>query len=143
MPALDSSQRIDALKLVPLFSPLHQDDLDDIAKRAEEVEIPKGAILAQEGREGRECFLILEGTAVVRRQLREVARIGAGDVFGEMSLIDGQPQSMTVQMLEPSVVLVIKRADFIELVHDTPGFAEKLLVGLSIRLREANERLLG
>jgi CRP-like cAMP-binding protein len=64
-------------------------------------------------------------------------RIGPGDYFGEISLIDGLPRSATVQVGSdgPMRTLAIFRTDFNELLEDDPTFARALLITLCTRLR--------
>jgi len=140
---MNRTETIEALRSVGLFETLSHKDLNEVAKRAEEVAVPAGTMLAQEGRPGEQAFVIIEGSAAVRRNYRKVATLGPGEVFGEMSLIEGVPQSLTVQTLEDSRLLMINRADFHHLVQNVPGFASKLLVSLSRRLREATRKLVG
>ena len=140
---MNREETIAVLQHVALFETLSKKDLNEVARRTEEVEVPAGTVLAREGRKGEQAFLIVEGAASVRRNYREVAKLSHGDVFGEMSLIEGVPQSLTVQTVEDSRLLMISRSDFRYLLENLPGFAIKLLVSMSRRLRRATDQLLG
>ena len=140
---MNRQETIAVLQHVALFETLSKKDLNEVARRTEEVEVPAGTVLAREGLVGEQAFLIVEGAASVRRNYRQVARLSHGDVFGEMSLIEGVPQSLTVQTVEDSRLLMISRADFRYLLENLPGFAIKLLVSMSRRLRRATDQLLG
>jgi CRP/FNR family cyclic AMP-dependent transcriptional regulator len=136
------SDRIDLLKTVPLFSGLSLKQLNEVARHLEEVPVPRGIMLAREGQPGNEFFVVLEGKAAVRRRGRRIATLGAGDFFGEMSLLDGAPRSATVAAETDGVVLVMQRREFGALLDRVPGLLKKIAVGLSQRLREADERIL-
>lgn len=137
------SDRVDVLKTVPLFSGLSLKQLNELARNVEEVPVPRGTMLAREGQAGSEFFVVLEGKAAVRRRGRRIATLGEGDYFGEMSILDGAPRSATVAAETDGVVLVIRRREFSALLDSVPGLLKKIAVGLSQRLREADERILG
>jgi CRP/FNR family cyclic AMP-dependent transcriptional regulator len=136
------SDRIDVLKSVPLFRGLNLKQLNEVARHLEEVPVPRGTMLAREGQPGNQFFVVLEGKAAVRRRGRRIATLGGGDFFGEMSLLDGAPRSATVSAETDGVVLVMQRREFGALLDRVPGLLRKIAVGLSQRLREADERIL-
>lgn len=135
------SQKVDVLKGVPLFGALSRRQLDAVAREADELQVGAGRVLAREGTLGREFLLILEGTARVERGRKVIARLGRGDVIGEMSIIDGKPRSATVIAESPSSVLVVERRCFVGLLDTVPGLQRKLLESLCERLRAADEAL--
>src|SRR4029450_11329702 len=77
---------VDALRRVPLFVGLADDDLAAIAEAANEVEVPPGQLLVQPGQAGSGMFFICEGTAVVETR-REHVELGPGQFFGELALM--------------------------------------------------------
>src|SRR5581483_270686 len=79
-----------------LFSSLSRKALASVGKRADEVTVPAGKVLTAEGKPGHEFFLILDGQAVVSRGGRDIAHLGSGQYFGELSLLDRGPRSATV-----------------------------------------------
>ncbi len=135
------SEKVDVLKKVPLFNDLSQRHLGRIATLASERQKDAGITLARQGAPGLEFFLILEGIARVERDGRLLARLGTGDCFGEMSLIDFGLRSATVTAETPIVLMVIHTRSFQRLLYDVPALQRKLLVTLSERLREANAAL--
>lgn len=135
------SDKADVLKKVPLFSGLSRRDLDHVARQADEVKEKAGTVLTKQGGLGQEFLLILEGGARVERDGKVIARLGPGDVFGEMSLIDGLPRSATVIAESPTVLLVIQSRSFRSLLDTVPGLQRKLLITLCARLRAADARL--
>lgn len=135
------SDKVDVLKKVPLLSDLSQRHLGLIATLASKVERDAGKILARQGTPGLEFLLILEGNARVERDGKLLARLAAGDCFGEMSLIDYKLRSATVLAETPVVLLVIHTRSFHRLLDTVPGLQKKLLVTLCERLREADAAL--
>ena len=135
------SDKADVLKKVPLFSGLSRRHLDLVAREADEVKEEAGTVLTKQGGLGLEFLLILDGGARVERDGKVIARLGPGDVFGEMSLIDGLPRSATVIAESPTVLLVIQARSFRSLLDTVPGLQRKLLITLCARLRAADARL--
>ena len=135
------SDKADVLKKVPLFGGLNRRYLHLIAREADEVKVEAGAVLTKQGGLGLEFLLILEGAARVERDGKVIARLGPGDFFGEMSLIDGLPRSAAVIAESPSVLLVIHSRAFRSLLDAVPGLQKRLLITLCERLRAADTRL--
>jgi CRP-like cAMP-binding protein len=98
-------------------------------------------VLANQDEPGDAFYLLVSGTAVVRRNGRKLREMGPGDFFGEVALLDGGPRSATVQTLGPATLFVIHPKDFASLLV-VPSIARKLLVGLAGRLRTADKRML-
>jgi CRP-like cAMP-binding protein len=138
--ASKASKEVEYLATVPLFSALSRAELRQVVRAAEELDVAAGAELVTEGRVGREFFLILEGTAVVRRQQRKVATLTAGQWFGELALLDNEPRSASVHAATAMKLLVLGQAEFGGLLETIPGIAAKLLTGMAHRLREADAR---
>jgi CRP-like cAMP-binding protein len=136
------SEKIDVLRKVPLFGNLSQRHLNIIAKHADEVRLGEGKILARQGEQGQEFLLIVEGSARVERNGKLIAKLAAGDFFGEMSLIDGKPRTATVIAETPITLLVIHTRSFGYLLDTVPGLQKKVLVTLCERLRKADETLI-
>lgn len=130
----------DHLANVPLFSSLNKRDLQRVAKASDELTIEAGRTLVEQGRTGHEFFLILEGSAVVRRNNRKVAELGAGQYFGELALLDRGPRSASVIANTDLRVLVLGQREFIGVLDSIPGMAHKLLTVMAQRLREADAK---
>ena len=128
----------DQLKSVALFSACTRDELELIARATTQLRFPAGTTLAQQGENGHEFIVVVEGTARVEIGGRNVATIGAGDFFGEVALLDGGPRTATVVAETDLVVEVIAQREFAALLEDAPHLAKKLLIGLARRLRAAD-----
>ncbi|HWE57741.1 MAG TPA: cyclic nucleotide-binding domain-containing protein [Acidimicrobiales bacterium] len=134
---LRKQDRIELLGHLMLFETCTQKELGQIASIMVEAERPAGAYLTREGQDGGLMFIIVEGTAnVVAGNGKVLGRLKAGDVVGELSLIDGQARSASVVATSPVHVLEIAADDFNRLVHESPKFVKALLRSLSIRVRQ-------
>jgi CRP/FNR family cyclic AMP-dependent transcriptional regulator len=133
--------RIDWLRKVPLFSGLSRRQLDLIARQTDEVKVDAGRVVARQGTLGQEFLLIIDGSARVERDGTVIARLAAGDFFGEMALIDGKPRSASVIAETPIALLVADSRSFRSLLDTVPGLQRKILVGLCGRLRAADAAL--
>ncbi len=132
------SEKVEALGKIPLFSGFSRRYLNLIARHVDEVRVEKGRLLARQGGLAREGFLVVDGQARADRDGKLIARLGPGDFFGEMSLIDGKPRSATVSAETPMVLLVIEARSFSALLGDAPPLQRKILVTLCERLRDAD-----
>jgi CRP/FNR family cyclic AMP-dependent transcriptional regulator len=133
--------RIDWLKKVPLFSGLSRRDLDLIARLTDVVRADEGKVLTRQGALGEEFLVIVDGRARVERDGTVIARLDAGDFFGEMSLIDGKPRSATVIAQTPITLLVVDSRSFRSLLDGVPGLRKKISISLCERLRKADAGL--
>lgn len=125
----------DHLAKVPLFAACSKKDLQHVAKRAEDVKVDAGKVIVSEGSAGAEFFVILEGEASITRHGQEVARVGPGDFFGDLALLDRAPRNATITALTPMELVVLGQREFSALIDEVPGFAHKLMAGLARRLR--------
>lgn len=126
---------IDHLASVPLFAACSKKDLQQVAKRAEDVKVEPGKVLVSEGSAGAEFFVILEGSAAVSRHGQQVAELGPGDFFGDLALLDRAPRNATITATSTMELIVLGQREFAALIDEVPGFAHKLLAGLARRLR--------
>lgn len=143
MPVRAKDTYLDHLAEVPLFSAATRKDLQRIARASDEVDVSAGRVLVEQGRLGHEFFLILDGTASVRRDNRKVATLEAGQYFGELSLLDKGPRTATVVADTDMKLLVLGQREFLAVLDDVPGLAYKILRIMANRLREADLRNVG
>ncbi|HUH99684.1 MAG TPA: cyclic nucleotide-binding domain-containing protein [Nitrososphaerales archaeon] len=137
------SQRelLDEMRSVPLFSGLKEKQLKSILSSGKQKSYPAGSVIEKEGEDGVAFYLVLEGRVEVRRKGRVLANLGAGDFFGEMSLLDKIPRSSDVAATVPTTCLVVPIWNFRALVRSNGDIAMNVLKTLSMRLRESNKAL--
>ena len=120
---------------VPIFSGCSRRELAIIARASKEVSHKEGTVIAREGERGIGLFLILEGECKVSIGGRTKAKLGPGDFFGEVALLDGGPRTATVTA-ETDVRLVgITGWVFRGLLMEHPSIALKTLEAVAGRLR--------
>lgn len=134
------------LKYIPLFSELTDDDLREILKLAMRQVYKKDNMVLIEEEIGSTMFIILDGRVKISRisdDGREVilSILSEGDFFGEMSILDGQNRSANVVTLDDSKIMIIRREDFLKMLHDYPQIAINLLKELAGRLRRSDAQI--
>jgi CRP/FNR family cyclic AMP-dependent transcriptional regulator len=140
---LRQDDKITYLQRVNLFEGCSSRQLRAIARIADVEEVPAGHILARTGDPGDRFFVIVDGAARIEVSAQKQTRIGPGEFFGEMSLLDGEPRSATVKAETDLRVLVISRVNFWQLLREVPDLTQKMLVNLTRRIRELETNLTG
>src|SRR5436190_9333964 len=130
----------DLLGNVWLFERCSNRELDLLQSAATEMEFPEGKELTTQGELGRHFMVIVEGEAEVTRDGTQIARLGPGSFFGEMSLLDGQPRTATVTTAEPTRVLMLTNEAFSGAIAEMPSVDRKMLTVLAARLRDIEQR---
>ncbi len=138
---LGQDQKITYLERVQLFEGCSARQLRAIARIAEVQEGPAGEVLAATGDPGDRFFVIVDGAARIEVSAQKQHRIGPGEFFGEMSLLDGGPRSATVIADTAMRLLVIHRRDFVALLREVPALTQQMLVTLCQRVRAAEKTL--
>ncbi len=128
---------VDALKRVPLLAGLGDRERERLAKELHERTFPAGSSVVTEGATGTGFFVIADGTATVKVKDQERGRLGPGDYFGEMALIDDAPRSATITAESEIRAYGMTPWEFKPFVLSHPEIAWTLLRTLSTRLREA------
>ena len=132
--ALGRNAKVDLIRRVPLFAHCTRAEVAEVAHIADELDVPEGKELTREGDAGREFFVLLDGSAVVRRGGRKVNTLGPGDFFGEIALVSRSPRTATVTTTAPSRVLVITGGSFRALLDHSPRIQLRVLEALADRL---------
>jgi CRP-like cAMP-binding protein len=131
------------LRTVLLFSGCSQKELEKIAKAGDEVSMPAGSLIVDQGQTGREAFVILSGTVTVKRNGKKISTLGPGNIVGELSLLDHGPRTATVVCETDATFLLIDQRRFRGVVDDVPALAHKLLSSLASRIRDLDRQYFG
>jgi CRP-like cAMP-binding protein len=129
------------LARLDLFAGLSRRELKKLVGRSQTVDHEPGKAVAAEGLGALAFHLILDGQAEVSLGGNVIRNMGPGDHFGEISIIDGKPRSVTVTATSRLRTLVIPYQSFQGLLDTEPTFARALLTLLCARLREVEARL--
>jgi CRP/FNR family cyclic AMP-dependent transcriptional regulator len=108
--------------------------MKEIVKLADEIDLREGKEMTREGSPGREFFVLLEGTADVKKNSRKVNTLGPGDFFGEIALVSHAPRTATVVATSPVRALVITDRSFRRLLDDSPQVKTKVMEAMAMRL---------
>ena len=121
------------LKDLPFFSSMSEEDLAAVAQQTDEFSVAAGRVLAREGDLGEEFFVIESGTAEVTRGGAPVAKLGAGDFFGEIALIREDRRTATVTATSPMVLIVMTGSSFRSLDRSIPELRDTVSKALAER----------
>lgn len=137
-----------SLGRLSLFQSLADDELTPLALRCRRRAYRAGEALFREGDPGQTLYLIVAGHVNIERATEDggmvhIARRGPGEHFGEMSLFDDLPRSADAVTDTPCELLMLDRHDVVRFLEEHPAAAWRIIRGLSIRLREATDRILG
>jgi CRP/FNR family cyclic AMP-dependent transcriptional regulator len=133
--AMEKDQKLQLLRAVPLFSACSKASLAQIARLVDEVALPAGRVLTQQGRYGNEFFVIVEGKVRIERDGRRIDVEGPGDFLGEIALLDHRPRTATAICETPCRLLVLAHREFHALLGTSPAISNAVLKALAVRLR--------
>jgi CRP-like cAMP-binding protein len=128
---------VDALRNVPLFAGLDDDELGGVAVLFKERHFSAGETLIKEGADGAAFFLVVSGEATVAVRGAERARLGPGDHFGEIALIDEDVRSATITAATDLMCYGLTLWEFRPLVVKNGEVGWKLMQSLARKLRSA------
>jgi CRP/FNR family cyclic AMP-dependent transcriptional regulator len=139
-------ERTMTLKAVPFFTQLNDRELDAVRAVATEKSYAKQSVVLTEGEMGDSLYMIQSGKVKVfigDEDGREIILkiLGPGDFFGEMSMIDKQPRSASVNTIEASTFLVLTHAMFESCVEQAPRIGNMVMRILAQRVREADRKI--
>ena len=138
---MKQDEKVRHLQKVDILANCTKKQLKAVAAISRLVEVPGGTMLTRVGEPGEEFFFIVDGSAMVEVTRRKRVRLGPGEFFGEMSLLDGEPRSATVRAETDMRLLIIERRHFQTLLSEVSDLTRTILVVLSRRLRDLERAL--
>lgn len=136
---LTHDRRAELLAGCPLFKGIDQSGLAGLADLATAVDFPAGHVIARQGEIGTGFFVVVAGIVRVVRDGEVVARLGAGEFFGELSVLDRMPRNASVVADAPTTCLALASWDFEKVLLEQPALTLSILRGVAARLRDATE----
>ncbi|HET6304110.1 MAG TPA: Crp/Fnr family transcriptional regulator [Myxococcota bacterium] len=142
---MKSSEAVDTLRAIPLFSNVSDEDLEQVASHLIERRFPRNTTIVEEGLAGDYMYVIREGRVKVTK-LSEDGRekilefLDAGSFFGEMALLDRAPRIASVKTLKPVKLLALSRTDFLNLLRKSPDLSLSVIQELCKRLRTVDDQ---
>ena len=140
------SDRFKIFKNVLLFENLPEENIKRIIDLSIEKTFQTGDILIEQDTLANNAYIICSGSVRAYRISEEgdeitLGVLGQGEIVGEMSLLDDEPRSASVAVLQETVVLIINRGRFVSLLKEFPDLTISLLRTLSLRIRTINDHL--
>lgn len=131
---------VEALRTIPLFANVDDHDLARIAAASTVRTYPKNSIIITEGDVSNSLYVILSGEVKVfvsdaDGRTNIINRLGPGDYFGELSLIDERPRSASIETLSKCQLSILSRQYFVSYLEANPRVAIRMLEGMGQRLR--------
>ena len=120
----------------PLFSSCSSRDLGKIAKAADRINMVAGTTIITQGTAGKQAFVLLSGSATVKRNGKKIATVQAGAIVGELSLLDRGSRTATVVCDTDCELLVVDARHLFAVIDEVPAMAHKLLAALATRIRD-------
>jgi CRP-like cAMP-binding protein len=137
---MQQRQRVAQLSKVPLFANCSKRELSRLLSLARTETVDAGHTLFVEGAPSSNLYVIVSGTAAVKRNGRRIGRAGPGDVVGELGVILGGPRTATVLAETPIEWLVLDQASLRAAIDEVPGLGWHLLQSVAARLDQASKR---
>ena len=127
---------MDAKKLesIPLFEKLSRKDREKVARWADEVDVPTGYRLLDQGRLPHEFFLVEEGTVEVTKDGAHLTNLGPGDFFGEIAILEHDRRTASVVASTPVTAIVMLARDFESMAAELPEVAEQIHAAIRERM---------
>lgn len=137
---------VEALKNVPFFAKLSNEEVQELAGRLVPRRFSSGQVIFHLGDPGGLLYIIIEGKVKISNSTPDgqealLAILGAGDFFGELALLDDAPRSATAEALQPTEAMTLYRGEFVRFLGDNPEFAYHVLQVLAKRIRHLNDQL--
>jgi CRP/FNR family cyclic AMP-dependent transcriptional regulator len=134
------------LSEIELFSELNESELEEVAAHAQVRKVSTDTTIFHEGDPADAVFVVVNGRVKVVTTSSDgkefiLTVLGAGQVFGEMGLLEAAPRSASVVTITEVEMMIIKREDFDRLIETRPTISRKLMAILSRRLRRANSKM--
>jgi CRP/FNR family transcriptional regulator, cyclic AMP receptor protein len=133
-------------KVLYILTKLSDDDVEWLSVAGERQWLEPGTTLIRQGEPIEALIFVLDGqVAVSIAGIGEVARLGSGEILGEMSLVDESPPSATVTVVAPTQVLAVDKQRLVDRLESNAAFAARfyraIAMFLSIRMRSTVQRL--
>jgi pSer/pThr/pTyr-binding forkhead associated (FHA) protein len=140
-----SEKLADAISEVPFFAPLKDTEREDLAENAIMHVFNAGQIVIQQGDPGRSVYIILDGrvkvfTADHAGNELELATLGAGQFFGEMSLVSGKPRVSSVATLDSSVLIELSFPSMAKIIKQNAAVKNILVEYYKTRKSDTQEK---
>lgn len=129
---------LDLLRGTPIFEPLGPMALERAGRKLIGVDVAAGTVVTRQGEPGDRFYLVAQGEVEVRRSGAPIARLGAGQYFGEIALLRDAPRNATVVAVTPSSLRAIERSAFLAIMTGSPASHASATREMDRRLRASS-----
>jgi CRP/FNR family transcriptional regulator, cyclic AMP receptor protein len=141
-----SSSKLSVLRKHPYFCDLDPEAFDQLCRYAKHSTLKRGATIVSKGDPGNSLIAVISGTVKISVSSADgrsaiLNLIGPGEIFGEMSVLDGQPRSADATANTNCEIFVIDRREFLPFVRSQPALAMKFIELLCTRLRWTSDQV--
>jgi CRP/FNR family cyclic AMP-dependent transcriptional regulator len=130
-----SDPKVDMLRKVPLFAHCSASSLESAASNTDEVDVIAGRTLIRQGEPSDTFYVLLDGEADVAIDGKSRRKMGPGDFFGEISMLDRGPATATVTTTRPSRMMVMSHMQFRDAIKGNQDLLIQVLASVAERLR--------
>jgi CRP-like cAMP-binding protein len=134
--ATHTDQKLELLKRTPLLSGLARQDIEEVGRLVDEVDLQPGYVLMREGDVGREFFVIIDGQVRIDRGGETIRTMGPGEFLGDIALVTERPRTATATTETACQLLVLGHGAFHELMDRYPSIRISVLEAMAVRLRD-------
>jgi CRP-like cAMP-binding protein len=140
------SSKLAVLRKHPIFCDLDSEAFDQLCRYAKHAALKRGATICSKGDPGNSLVAVISGTVKISVSSAEgrsaiLNLIGPGEIFGEMSVLDGQPRSADATANTNCEIFIIDRREFLPFVRSQPALAMKFIELLCTRLRWTSDQV--
>ena len=141
-----SSSKLSVLRKHPYFADLEPEAFEQLCRYAKQTTLKRGATIFSRGDPGTNLIVVVSGTVKISISSPDgrnaiLNLIGAGEIFGEIALLDGQPRTADATANSNCEIFTIDRREFIPFVRSQPTVAMKLIELLCGRLRWTSDQV--
>jgi len=122
------------LEAIPLFRDLSKKEREQVARWADEVDVPAGFHLLEQGAFPHEFFVVEEGTVEVTKDGAHLTDLGSGDFFGEIAILEHDRRTATVVAATPATLIVMLARDFETMAEQLPEVADRIRAAIRERM---------
>ena len=139
--ALSVQEKREWLERVPLFAGSSGEALDQLTGLMAEIGFAADQAIVLQGQVGNGLYIVIDGGARIVQGADLLARLGPGDFFGELAVIDQEPRSASAYADGPTTCLALASWDLLAMLEREPSLALNMLRELAGRLRRADQQL--
>ena len=137
--SMSDEEKAVALEHVPLFAGISVESMARLSAATGEQDFAAGQFIVRQGQIGTGLYIVVDGSVRVLRGSEELADLGPGDFFGELSVIDQQPRNASVQAVTDTRCLGLASWELLQLLQSDTALSLNLIRGLVTRIREFGE----